>query len=46
MLEAQQQAVGDVDLLSLEPVLLAGDAGAVHARRVLQRLIDLEAQAA
>ncbi len=42
MLEAQQQTVGDVDLLSLKPLLLAGDAGAVHARRVLARLIEEE----
>jgi phenylpropionate dioxygenase-like ring-hydroxylating dioxygenase large terminal subunit len=44
MLEAQQNAVGDVDLLSLKPVLLAGDAGAVHARRTLERLISQETQ--
>jgi vanillate O-demethylase monooxygenase subunit len=42
MLEAQQNTVGDVDLLSLKPLLLAGDAGAVHARRVLARLIEEE----
>jgi vanillate O-demethylase monooxygenase subunit len=42
MLEAQQNAVGNVDLLSLKPVLLAGDAGAVHARRTLERLISEE----
>jgi vanillate O-demethylase monooxygenase subunit len=45
MLEAQQNSIGDVDLLSLKPVLLAGDAGAVYARRVLSRLLGLEAQA-
>ena len=39
MLEAQQRAMGDADFWSLRPVLLAGDAGAVRARRVLDRLI-------
>jgi vanillate O-demethylase monooxygenase subunit len=42
MLEAQQQAIGDSDFWSLKPVLLAGDAGAVRARRVLDRLIAQE----
>lgn len=43
MLELQQQAIGDVDLLSLRPVLLASDAGGVRARRVLAALIEAEA---
>ncbi|SNT34653.1 vanillate O-demethylase monooxygenase subunit [Noviherbaspirillum humi] len=39
MLEAQQAMIGDADFWSLKPVLLAGDAGAVRARRVLDKLI-------
>ncbi|MES2264871.1 MAG: aromatic ring-hydroxylating dioxygenase subunit alpha [Pseudomonadota bacterium] len=42
MLEAQQSMMGDADFWSLKPVLLAGDAGAVRARRVLDQLIDAE----
>jgi vanillate O-demethylase monooxygenase subunit len=42
MLEAQQEAIGDSDFWSLRPVLLAGDAGAIRARRVLDRLIAEE----
>lgn len=41
-LEAQQEAIGDVDLMTLGPVMLAGDAGAVRARRVLKSLLDSE----
>lgn len=39
MLEAQQQMIGDADFWSLKPVLLPGDAAAVRARRVLDKLI-------
>lgn len=39
MLEAQQKAIGGTDFWSLKPVLLPGDAGAVRARRVLDKLI-------
>jgi vanillate O-demethylase monooxygenase subunit len=42
MLEAQQQMMGDADFWSLKPVLLPGDAGAVRARRVLDKLIAAE----
>jgi vanillate O-demethylase monooxygenase subunit len=42
MLEAQQQAIGDGDFWSLKPVLLAGDAAAVRARRVLDAMIKSE----
>ena len=45
-LEAQQAAIGDADLMSLNPVMLAGDAGAVRARRVMQALLDEERVAA
>jgi len=42
MLEAQQSAVGQRDFWELKPVLLAGDAGAVRARRVLDNLMAQE----
>lgn len=42
ILEAQQQAIGDHDFWSLDPVLLAGDAGAVRARRTLDKMIEQE----
>lgn len=42
MLEAQQLAIGDRDFWSMNPVLLATDAGAVRARRVLDKLIAEE----
>ena len=45
MLEAQQASIGDADLMSLGPVLLATDAGSVRIRRVLKSLIDAEAAA-
>jgi vanillate O-demethylase monooxygenase subunit len=45
MLEMQQQNIGDVDLLSLKPMLLAGDAGGVQARRALTKLIEAEQSA-
>lgn len=45
MLEAQQNAMGDAEFWSLKPVLLVGDAGAIRARRVLDRLIAAERQA-
>ena len=45
MLEAQQASIGDVDLMSLRPVLLATDAGAVRIRRTLKALVDAEAGA-
>lgn len=42
MLKAQQKMMGDAEFWDLKPVLLAGDAGAVRARRVLDRLIAEE----
>jgi phenylpropionate dioxygenase-like ring-hydroxylating dioxygenase large terminal subunit len=42
MLEQQQLMIGDADFWSLKPVLLPGDAGAVRARRVLDKLIAEE----
>lgn len=39
ILEAQQKAIGDADFWSLQPVLLPGDAGAVRARRILDKLL-------
>lgn len=42
MVEKQQQLMGTTDIWSLKPVLLAGDAGAVRARRALQNLIQAE----
>ncbi|MCP1625920.1 aromatic ring-hydroxylating dioxygenase subunit alpha [Pseudomonas nitroreducens] len=46
MLEAQQEMMGDAEFWSLKPVLLVGDAGAIRARRVLDRLIAEERSAA
>jgi vanillate O-demethylase monooxygenase subunit len=42
IVEAQQANIGEPDLMSLGPLLLAGDAAAVRARRVLQKLIEQE----
>lgn len=42
MLEGQQNAMGDEDFWSLKPILLAGDAAAVRARRVMDQLVKLE----
>ena len=42
MVEAQQVQLGDAELLSLNPVLLTVDAGAIRCRRILKRLIDEE----
>lgn len=44
MLEAQQRRIGANEFWSLKPVLLAGDAGAVRARRKLDALIAAESQ--
>ena len=45
MLEAQQRAIGNAELMSLKPVLLPTDAGAVRARRVLASKIAAETAA-
>jgi phenylpropionate dioxygenase-like ring-hydroxylating dioxygenase large terminal subunit len=42
VVEAQQEMIGDVDFMSLNPVLLPGDAGAGRARRILAKLIAAE----
>ena len=42
MLEAQQRAIGDADPMTLRPVLLPTDAGAVRARRILAARIAAE----
>ena len=42
VIEAVQQRMGGADLWSLKPVLLAGDAAAVRARRLLQAGIAAE----
>jgi len=42
MLEAQQRRIGAAEFWSLDPVLLAGDAGAVRVRRKLQHLVAQE----
>ncbi|AXE97014.1 MULTISPECIES: aromatic ring-hydroxylating dioxygenase subunit alpha [Paraburkholderia] len=42
MLEAQQRTIGERDFWSLRPAMLPIDAGAVHARRIMQRLIAEE----
>jgi vanillate O-demethylase monooxygenase subunit len=39
MLAAQQEAFGDEDFWKARPVMLAGDAGALRARRVLDQMI-------
>lgn len=44
MLEAQQQVMGDREFWSMQPVLLPMDAGALRARRIMERLIAHEAQ--
>ncbi|MFM0170867.1 aromatic ring-hydroxylating dioxygenase subunit alpha [Paraburkholderia sediminicola] len=45
MLEAQQRAIGTSDFWSLRPVLLPIDAGALRARRIMERLIAGERNA-
>lgn len=44
IIEAVARRMGGADLWSLKPVLLAGDAAAVRARRILQGLIEKEQQ--
>lgn len=46
IIEAQQRNVGDVDVMSLKPVLLTNDAGSVRARRAIERLIAEEQEQA
>jgi vanillate O-demethylase monooxygenase subunit len=42
MLEAQQKNLGDNDFWAMQPALLPIDAGAIRARRVMERLIAAE----
>jgi phenylpropionate dioxygenase-like ring-hydroxylating dioxygenase large terminal subunit len=42
VVEGQQAMIGDADFMSLKPVLMPGDAAAVKARRVLEKLIAAE----
>lgn len=42
MIEAQQKRMNTPDLMSLKPILLSSDAGAVRIRRTLAKLIDEE----
>jgi vanillate O-demethylase monooxygenase subunit len=44
VLEAQQVSMGDAEFWSLKPVLLAGDAAAVRARRLLDNMVKAEQQ--
>lgn len=45
MLERIQRTMGGADLMSLKPVMLPGDAGAVRVRRLLDKLIADESEA-
>jgi hypothetical protein len=42
ILEAQQESLGDSDLLAMKPALLGIDAGAMRARRLLQQKIRVQ----
>ncbi|SDH29132.1 vanillate O-demethylase monooxygenase subunit [Paraburkholderia phenazinium] len=42
MLEAQQRSLGESDFWALQPALLPIDAGAIRARRIMERLIAEE----
>lgn len=44
ILEAQQTALGDVDLVELKPILLPNDAGPGRARRIIERRLREEAE--
>lgn len=46
MLEAQQRAIGTHDFWDMHPVMLSIDAGAIRARRIMERLIAHEGAAA
>jgi vanillate O-demethylase monooxygenase subunit len=46
MIEAQARNMKGADFWSLKPVLLAGDAAAVHARRILAKRIAAESEQA
>jgi len=46
MIAACQERMGTTDLMSLQPLLLKSDSGAVNARRVLAKLLEAEQQGA
>jgi phenylpropionate dioxygenase-like ring-hydroxylating dioxygenase large terminal subunit len=46
IIEMQQRELGDMDLMARKPVLLQTDAGAVHARAVINRMLEAEATGA
>ncbi len=46
MLEAQQRALGTREFWAMQPVMLSIDAGAVRARRIMERLIATDGAAA
>jgi phenylpropionate dioxygenase-like ring-hydroxylating dioxygenase large terminal subunit len=46
VIEAQQRVLGDADLMSLRPVLLQNDQGSARARRIIERRIKAEREAA
>ena len=43
IIEAQQQRIGDADLLDLKPALLSIDNGSTRARRIFRKLLAAEA---
>lgn len=45
MLEAQQRNIGNVDLMTLKPVMNKADHAAVQARRIVQRMVQRESGA-
>ncbi|HTH99277.1 MAG TPA: aromatic ring-hydroxylating dioxygenase subunit alpha [Stellaceae bacterium] len=45
VIEAQQKVLGDRDLMSMKPVLLSCDGGAVRIRRVMKQMIEAEKSA-
>jgi vanillate O-demethylase monooxygenase subunit len=42
MIEAQQEMLGDTEIMAMQPVLLSSDAGVMRVRRVLSAMIDAE----
>ena len=46
MIVAQEEAMEGQDFWALKPLILAGDAGAIRARRILRKLIRKEQEAA
>lgn len=46
MIEAQQRALGDLDLFALKPALMGIDNGSMRARRIYERLLAAETASA